>query len=398
MDLLRNTVQTYAWGSVTAIPELLGVENPDGKPQAELWMGSHPSAPSRVVRAAGETTLDAVIADDPVGELGATVAERFGGRLPFLLKVLAAQKALSIQLHPDREQAQAGFAAEEARGVPRNARERVYVDDWPKPEVLCALTPFEVLAGLRPAAQAADVLDGLGVAELNDLVHALRSAPEAATVGRALATLLGWPEESRAGLVDHVLEGAANAAARGGEYKAAYEAVGRIAGDHPGDIGLVCSLLMNHAVVEPGQALFMAAGGVHAYIRGTGVELMANSDNVIRAGLTPKHIDIPELVRVLEPAVPVPILAARRTGPGVEEFDTPVPEFRLRRLIPDGASLDVPASGLPRILLCVDGEAVVSSGGQSLTIRRGQSCFLSARDDAATVSGEALLFLASPGD
>lgn len=398
MDLLRNTVQTYAWGSVTAIPELLGVENPDGKPQAELWMGAHPSAPSRVVRGAGETTLDAVIADDPVGELGATVAERFGGRLPFLLKVLAAQKALSIQLHPDREQARAGFAAEEARGVPRNARERVYVDDWPKPEVLCALTPFEVLAGLRPAAQAADMLDGLGVAELNELVHALRSTPEPATVGGALAKLLGWPEESRAGLVEHVLEGAAKAAARGDEYKAAYEAVGRIAGDHPGDIGLVCSLLMNHAVVEPGQALFMAAGGVHAYIRGTGVELMANSDNVIRAGLTPKHIDIPELVRVLNPAVPVPILAARRTGPGVDEFDTPVPEFRLRRLTPDGASLDVPASGLPRILLCVDGEAVVSNGEQSLTIGRGQSCFLSARDTAATVSGEALLFVASPGD
>jgi mannose-6-phosphate isomerase len=398
VDLLRNTVQTYAWGSATAIPELLGVENPEGTPQAELWMGAHPSAPSRVVRGDGETTLDALIADDPAGELGPEVAGRFGGRLPFLLKVLAAQKALSIQLHPDREQAQAGFAAEEARGVPRNARERVYVDDWPKPEILCALTPFEVLAGLRPAPQAADVLDGLGVEELNDLVHALRSAPEPATVGRVLAILLGWPDgHSRDTLVKHVLKGTAKAAERGGEYKAAYEAAGRIAADHPDDVGVVCSLLMNHAMVEPGQALFMAAGGVHAYIRGTGVELMANSDNVIRAGLTPKHIDIPELVRVLDPAVPVPILTARRTGPGVEEFDTPVPEFRLRRLTPDGASLDVPAPGLPRILLCVDGEAVVSAGGRSLTIVRGQSCYLSARDATATVSGEALLFLASPG-
>ncbi|HEV3168687.1 MAG TPA: mannose-6-phosphate isomerase, class I [Actinocrinis sp.] len=399
MDLLRNTVQTYAWGSATAIPELLGVGNPDGAPQAELWMGAHPSAPSNVVRGEGGMPLDAVIADDPVGELGAEVAGRFGGRLPFLLKVLAAQKALSIQLHPDREQAQAGFAAEEARGVPRNARERVYVDDWPKPEVLCALTPFEVLAGLRPAPQAADVLDGLGVKELNDLVRALRSDPEPATVGRTLAVVLGWPEgRLRDELVQRVLEGAAKAAGRGGEHKAAYEAVGRIAADHPGDVGVVCSLLMNHAVVEPGQALFMAAGGVHAYIRGTGVELMANSDNVIRAGLTPKHIDIPELMRVLDPAVPVPTLTARRTGPGVEEFDTPVPEFRLRRLTPDGASLDVPAPGLPRILLCVDGEAEVSADGRSLTIGRGQSCYLSARDVAATVSGDALLFLASPGD
>jgi mannose-6-phosphate isomerase len=351
------------------------------------------------VRSEGETTLDALIEGDPVGELGAEVAERFGGRLPFLLKVLAAQKALSIQLHPDREQAQAGFAAEEARGVPRKARERVYVDDWPKPEILCALTPFEVLAGLRPAIQAADVLDGLGVNALSDLARGLRSAPEPATVGRVLAILLDWPDvRSRDDLVQRALKGAANAAARGGEYKAAYEAVGRIAVDHPGDIGLVCSLLMNHAVVEPGQALFMAAGGVHAYIRGTGVELMANSDNVIRAGLTPKHIDIPELVRVLDPAVPVPILTARRTGPGVEEFDTPVPEFRLRRLTPEGASIDIPAPGQPRILLCIDGEAVVSTGGQSLTLGRGQSCYLSTRDAAATMSGNALLFLASPGD
>src|SRR5262249_22800513 len=144
VDLLRNIIQPYAWGSTTAIAELLGVDNAEGKPQAELWMGAHPTAPSRLERDGAETTLEAVIAADPVGELGAATAERFGGRLPFLFKVLAARKALSIQLHPDRAQAEAGFAAEEARGVPRDARERVYVDDWPKPEVLCALTPFEV--------------------------------------------------------------------------------------------------------------------------------------------------------------------------------------------------------------------------------------------------------------
>ena len=398
MDLLHNTVQPYAWGSPTAIPELLGTENRDGTPQAELWMGAHPSAPSRVARGDDEVTLDAVIAADPEGELGARVAERFGGRLPFLLKVLAAQKALSIQLHPDRTQAQAGFAAEERRGVPRDARERVYVDDWPKPEVLCALTPFEVLAGLRPALQAADVLDGLAVAALDDMVWALREIPEPSTVGQALAELLGWPQETRAELIEQVLKGAAEAAQRGGEYKAAYEAVGRVSADHPGDIGLVCSLLMNHAVVEPGQALFMAAGGVHAYIRGTGVELMANSDNVIRAGLTPKHIDIPELVRVLDPAVPVPILTGQTTAPGVEEFDTPVPEFRLRRLTLQGNEIAVPGDRTPRILLCVEGSALVRLGVvQSLTLTRGQSCFLSARDAAVTVGGDAKLFLASPG-
>jgi mannose-6-phosphate isomerase len=401
VDLLRNTVQPYAWGSSTAIPELLGVPNPDGTPQAELWMGAHPNAPSRLERKGTETTLEAVIAADPVRELGPVTAERFGGRLPFLLKVLAAQKALSIQLHPDRVQAEYGFAAEESRGVPRTARERVYVDDWPKPEVLCALTPFEVLAGLRPAAEAAQIVDALGVEALDGLVKELRATSEPAIVARALANLLAWPEDERATLLDGVVSAAARLAAQPGAFQAAYAAVGHMAEDHPGDIGLVCSLLMNHAVVQPGQALFMGAGGVHAYIRGTGVELMANSDNVIRAGLTPKHIDIPELVRVLDPEIEVPILTARQVAEGVEEFDTPVPEFRLRRLTvrsgADQREFLVPGDGLPRILLCVEGEATAVSGGRTLRLPRGRSCFLSAADATVRLTGDASLFLASPG-
>ena len=400
MDLLRNTVQPYAWGSPTAIPQLLGVDNPEGAPQAELWMGAHPTAPSKLTRTAREISLDQVIAAAPELELGEATAERFNGRLPFLLKVLAARKALSIQLHPDRAQAEAGFAAEEARGVPRDARERVYVDDWPKPEVLCALTPFEVLAGLRPAAQAAAILSRLGVGALEAAAAELRANPKPATVARALATLLSWPTAERAALVSEVVAAAARLAAEPSEFQAAYDAVGRVAQDHPGDIGLVCSLLMNHAIVEPGQALFMGAGGVHAYIQGTGIELMANSDNVIRAGLTPKHIDVPELVRVLDPEVAVPILTARQVAPGIEEFETPVPEFRLRRLTVDSASspLIVPGDGLPRVLLCVEGAAMAASGDQTLELRRGQSCYLSAADVQVTLAGDAVLFLASPGE
>ncbi len=402
MDPLHNTVQPYAWGSTTAIPRLLGVGNPDGTPQAELWMGAHPSGPSGLRRGGAATTLDAVVAADPVGELGAATAERFGGRLPFLFKVLAAQKALSIQLHPDRAQAEAGFAAEEARGVPRGARERVYVDDWPKPEILCALTPFEVLAGLRPAAEAALVIDRLGVEALGGLVKELRAAPEPASVARALAALLAWPQDEREALVDEVVFAAERSAGEPEAFQGAYAAIGHMAQDHPGDIGLVCSLLMNHAILRPGQALFMGAGGLHAYIRGTGVELMANSDNVIRAGLTPKHIDIPELVRVLHPEVEVPILAARQVAAGVQEFDVPVPEFRLRRLTvrngTDRRDLRVPGDGLPRILLCVEGAATAECGEQTLELARGRSCFLPAADEAVTLTGEAELFLASPGD
>lgn len=403
MDLLRNTVQPYAWGSTTAIPHLLGVANPDGTPQAELWMGAHPSGPSRLERQGVETTLESVIAQNPVAELGEVTAERFGGRLPFLLKVLAAQKALSIQLHPDRAQAEAGFVAEESRGIPRDARERVYVDEWPKPEVLCALTPFEVLAGLRPAIDAAQIVDLLGIDALAGLAKELRSAPEPATVAHGLATLLGWPQDEREKLVADVVVAAARLAAEPGVFQAAYEAIGRIAQDHPGDIGLVCSLLMNHAVVQPGEALFMGAGGLHAYIRGTGVELMANSDNVIRAGLTRKHIDIPEVVRVLNPEVEVPILTAREIAGAVGEnrvevFDTPVPEFLLQRLTVRG-EIHVPGAGLPRILLCVEGSATIAAeDGRTLELSRGGSCFLPAGDRAVTLAGHAGLFLASPGE
>ena len=317
--------------------------------------------------------------------------------------MLAAQKALSIQLHPDRAQAEAGFVAEEARGIPRDARERVYVDEWPKPEVLCALTPFEVLAGLRPALDAAQIVELLGVEALAGLVKELRGAPERASVAHALAELLAWPQEEREALVADVVASAARMAAEPGVFQAAYAAIGRVAQDHPGDIGLVCSLLMNHAVVQPGQALFMGAGGLHAYICGTGVELMANSDNVIRAGLTPKHIDIPELVRVLDPEVEVPILTAREIAGGVgenrvEQFDAPVPEFVLQRLTVV-SEMHVPGAGLPRILLCVEGQAsVTADDGRTLELPRGGSCFLPATDLSVTLAGDASLFLASPGD
>jgi mannose-6-phosphate isomerase len=401
VDLLGNTVQPYAWGSRTAIAELLGEPSPSAGPQAELWMGAHPSAPSVLTRDGVTVTLTAAIAAAPALELGEQVAARFGGRLPFLLKVLAADKALSVQLHPTRAQAEEGFAREEELGVPRDARQRVYVDDWPKPEILCAVTPFEALAGLRPAEQAAKVIDGLGVPELKELVASLHAAPSPRGVADALTQLLTWPEEGRAALAEKVVEAAAVEAGRGGPYAAAYDAVVRMNEDHPRDIGLVCSLLMNHRVIEPGQALFMGAGGVHAYIRGVGIELMANSDNVIRAGLTPKHIDIPELTRVLDPAVEVPVLTAREAAPGVEVFDTQVPEFRLSRLgLADGAALTVPGDGGPRVLLCMDGEASVSCGTDPdgrLVLARGQSCFLGAADASVVLTGAGTFFLAEAG-
>ena len=383
MELLQPVIRPYAWGSRHAIAELRGRPVPAPGPEAELWMGAHPSAPSGVA----QTTLDAVIAADPDRELGPACVARFGPRLPFLLKVLSADQALSIQLHPSRVQAQAGFGAKNIN----------YVDDWPKPELLCALTPFEVLAGLRPPRDAAALLRALAVPALQPLAAELAAATAPEALSRALAAILEWPEDSRAELVTKVVAACATLAATDGPYAGACAAVARVAGDHPGDLGLVAMLLMRHAVLAPGQAVFMPAGGLHAYLHGTGIETLANSDNVIRAGLTGKHIDVPELLNLLDPAITVPVLTPAPLGDGVTWFDTPAPEFRL--YVADLAEpvIPMPAAG-PRIALCTDGVATLrTESGETVKLPRGESCFIPAADGPLHACGPARLFLAAPG-
>jgi mannose-6-phosphate isomerase len=359
-------------------------------------MGAHPSAPSAVVRGGNQTTLDAIVAADPERELGADCAARFGGRLPFLLKVLSAGKALSIQVHPSRAQAEAGFAAENARGLPVGDPARNYVDDWPKPELLCALTPFEVLAGMRAPADAATFLDALSVDRLRPLASELASAgADPRVLGRALESILCWPAGDRAGLVGDVV--AACSRLTSGPYAAACAAVRRIAADHPGDIGIVAVLLLRHAVLQPGEAVFMPAGGLHAYLHGTGIELLANSDNVVRAGLTGKHVDVPELLKLLDPAVAVPARQPVMLRDGVVGYGTQVPEFRLYRVDPGDDTVDFPGAG-PRIVLCTEGALVLrSAAGECAKLGRGESCFVSAADGEVSGSGSARVFLAAVG-
>jgi mannose-6-phosphate isomerase len=353
-------------------------------------MGAHPSAPSGVERGGRHTTLDKVIAADPAGELGEDCARRFGGRLPFLLKVLAASKALSIQVHPSRAQAEAGYQAENARG-PGQARN--YVDDWPKPEILCALTRFEVLAGMRDAADAARLLRELAVPALEPLAAELTSGAGDARA-RVLARILA--ADTAGQLVDDVVEACGRVTA--GAYAATCAAVTQIAADHPGDLGIVASLLLRHAVLEPGQAVFLPAGGLHAYLRGTGIELLANSDNVVRAGLTPKHIDIPELLKLADPAVEVPELAPRDLGDGIGVYDSPAPEFRLYHASLGGAQVTLPGDG-PRLVLVVDGSLTLhDEPGAVLKLVRGESAFLSHSDRTVTGTGLAEAFIATVGE
>ncbi|MEU8436409.1 mannose-6-phosphate isomerase, class I [Streptomyces sp. NPDC029216] len=382
MDRLTNTIRPYAWGSTTAIPALLGVE-PTGEPQAEMWMGAHPGAPSRLDRGAGETTLAAVIAADPEGELGAAAVAKFGPRLPFLLKVLAAGAPLSLQVHPDLAQAKAGFEDEERRGVPIDAGHRNYKDANHKPELICALTPFDGLCGFRPPLEAADLLDGLGVDSLKPYVDLLHAHPEEAALREVLTAVLTADREEMARTV---AEAAAAAERLGGPY-APYAG---LVHDYPGDPGVIAAMLLNHVRLQPGEAMFLGAGIPHAYLDGLGVELMANSDNVLRCGLTPKHVDVPELLKVVvfEPSAPGIL---RPEGDGEEVYETPIDEFRLSRhvLAPGGAPRTLP-DATPQILLCTAG---TPKAGE-LALVPGESVFIPA-GEKVELSGTGTVFRAT---
>lgn len=375
MDRLTNTIRPYAWGSTTAIPRLLGVE-PTGEPQAEMWMGAHPGAPSRLDRGAGETTLSDVIAADPERELGAAAVAKFGPRLPFLLKLLAAGAPLSLQVHPDLAQAKEGYEDEERRGVPIDAGHRNYKDPNHKPEMICAITPFDGLCGFRPPLEAAALLEGLGVDSLKPYADLLRAHPEEAALREVLTAVL---TADRTEMARTVTETAAAAARLGGPY-APYAT---LVHDYPGDPGVIAAMLLNHVRLQPGEAMFLGAGVPHAYIDGLGVELLANSDNVLRAGLTPKHVDVPELLKVVvfEPSDPG---VMRPEGNGEEVYETPIDEFRLSRFVlaPGGAPRALPDTA-PQILLCTEGSPKVTSPlSGELTLTPGESVFVPAGEKA----------------
>ncbi|MFE9820514.1 mannose-6-phosphate isomerase, class I [Streptomyces sp. NPDC005773] len=390
MDRLSNTVRPYAWGSTTLIPTLLGVA-PTGEPQAEMWMGAHPGAPSRISRTSAapsvtaEQALTDVIAADPAAELGQPAVDKFGPRLPFLLKLLAAGAPLSLQVHPDLAQAQQGYADEERRSVPIDAPHRTYKDANHKPELICALTPFDGLCGFRRPVEAAEAMEGLGVDSLKPYADLLRAHPEEAALREVLTAIL---TADPAQMAETVAATAAAAERIGG----AYAPYARIAHHFPGGAGVLAAMLLNYVQLQPGEALYLGAGVPHAYLEGLGVEIMANSDNVLRCGLTPKHIDVPELLRIVRFEATEPgILRPEASPSGEELYETPVDEFRLSRfdLSPGAAPVDLTAA-TPQILLCTAGTPKAGELG----LGPGESVFVPA-GEKAEVSGTGTVFRAT---
>lgn len=395
----------YDWGSRTAIPELLGLPASD-RPWAELWFGAHPQGPALV--GPSRTPLDRVVTADPGAALGSEAAARFGG-LPFLVKILAAARPLSLQVHPDAEAARIGCAREDALGLPRSSPERSFTDGSPKPELICALTPFEALWGFRDPARTLALLESIDTPALDPLRHRLAADPTPGGLRDLTAWLLARDRAAAAEFNREV----ARACQRSPGEKPALAA--DLEAWHPDDPGVAVALLLNQVRLQPGEALFLGPGLLHSYLGGTGVEVMASSDNVIRAGLTAKPTDIPTFLDVVsadpvEPEVqsPVPV-------DGVAHYRAPVAEFSLQRIEVDGA---VSVAGGPAILLCTRGRARAFSreavapeverqqfenpgarhrGAENLEIRPGEAVWVDARTESVTLRGEATVFRAGIG-
>jgi mannose-6-phosphate isomerase len=384
---LKSPVRHYPWGSHTVIPELLGLPSPADEPYAELWMGAHPDAPSVL---ADGTSLDAAISADPDGLLGPEVHARFGPRLPFLMKVLAADRPLSLQAHPTTAQAEAGYAAEEAAGVPNIDPTRTFKDPYHKPEILVAITPVEALCGFRPVEESLHCLAKLQLPELKPTIAALARGGLRA----AIPQLLALSAKRRQSLVRAVADkAAAFVAAHDPEFINTYRWAATLAGTYPGDPGVVISLMCNHLRLAPGEAVYLPAGNLHAYLCGAGVEVMASSDNVLRGGLTNKHVDLAALIEVLDftdGKVPVlhPVL-----GRGGLRYPVPVEDFDLTRVQVDVDPGVLTTSG-PQVLLCAEGTAVLSAADGDIVIERGGSAFVPA-GQPVTARGPALLYRAT---
>ena len=393
MHKLSGTIQRYDWGTTDAIPKLLRRE-PDGVPFAEYWLGAHDLAPSQT--ACG--SLATLLRENPEA-LGARNLEAFGVQLPFLVKFLSAARPLSLQAHPTREQAEEGFAREDAAGVAITSRERVYCDNWPKPEILVALDTFETLNGFRDPRRTAELFAGLGVAdELASVIGPLTERKGAAALAEVFLDVLSV-DGARAHLVDVVGSAAVRHVNDDGPLGEFARTAVELDGAYPGDRGILAALLLNRVTLAPGEGYYVAPGQMHAYLRGTGIEVMATSDNVIRGGLTAKHIDVAELVRVVDftPVEPK-IVRPESIRPGVERYDTPCQEFDVWRVTaePGQEPVRLPGSLSARIVLVVSGE-VALAGDDSTTLASGEAVFLRADEADATLSGDGVAFVTSSG-
>ncbi len=392
---LDNPVQEYAWGSETAIQDLLGEPAAKGKPMAELWMGAHVKAPSRVMIDGEWKTLNKVINTSPEAVLGERVAEKFSGRLPFLFKILAIARPLSIQVHPDFGQAREGFARENMRGIPLDAPNRNYRDENHKPEILCALTPFQGLIGFRSTEEILDLMNEISSPGLSEMLGHLKKCPDSNGLKRFFTSLMTINKTRRRLIVSK----AADIAEKRSGKEPVFHWIAELNRAYSGDMGIFSPAILNLVELEPGEALYIPAGELHAYLDGVGIELMANSDNVLRGGLTPKHMDIPELLRIVNfKSMAVSKIKPQEQGDLEEIYPAPSKEFVLSVIsLKKGTPFTSTRNRSVEILICMEGKADIRDleSGDILPLNRGESVIVPAVVSRYRIEGKARLYKAS---
>ncbi len=393
--VLHNPIQNYPWGSRTILAELLRQPGPTSEPQAELWMGAHPKAPSQIQVDGDLVNLDRWICGNADAMLGSAVALRFGGQLPFLFKILAVATPLSVQAHPNPQQAVSGFQRENKLGIDLRSPLRNYKDNQHKPELICALTDFWMLNGFRKIDNILKLLHPLPVPELQPLLNALeknRTSTGLAEFFKGLLTMQHWQQEQ-----------AVQTAIRFIKTKSWHDPIfhwmQRLYDFFPTDIGVLFPAILNLYKLAPGHATFIQSGRMHTYLQGTGIELMANSDNVLRCALTTKHKDIPELLNILhfEESSQVKI-APRAIQPCENIYPAPVSEFMLAKImIQKDQAYSSRKTRSIEIMICTNGYAEIQVAGttQKLPIFQGTSLLIPACVPQYSITGQATLYKAT---
>lgn len=393
--LLKNTVQPYAWGSFTAIPDLLGEPHPSDLPQAELWMGAHPKAPSRVEYGDNWEPLDKLIKKYPEKILGKSAAARFDNKLPYLFKVLAAAQPLSLQAHPSLDQAKQGFRRENAKGIPLDAPHRNYKDDNHKPECICALTPFWALNGFRKIPEILSFFELLSPSSLQSPLKRLRAHQNPEGLKHFFRGLMTLAPVLQKQITDECLA----KIDRNLQEKSIYSWMVTLSAAYPANIGILSPIILNLICLQPGEAMFLPAGEMHAYLEGTGIELMANSDNVLRGGLSPKHIDLEELLNVLNfDQREIEIFRPQQQSDGEKVYPSLADEFVLSVLtLAKGITYESSINRSIELMICTGGKAVIRdiTREEIISVGRGTSLVIPAAVKKYFIEGSATLYKAA---
>ncbi len=394
--LLKNEIMNYHWGSKDFIPDLLGLKKSCEIPCAEMWMGSHKKAPSKIILDDQVTTLDLYIEKHPESVLGNKTADKFSHSLPFLFKILSAAKPLSIQAHPDKNIARSGFERENMEGIPMDAPDRNYRDNNHKPEQICALTTMWALKGFRMPEDTLRLLEPFHTLKERLGTNILKNKPNEKGIKHFFTNLLNMDKASASALIQDIL----NIVQEIKKEDPAYQWVENLYTEYPGDTGVLAPLYLNVLRLEPGETVYLPACELHAYLSGSGLEIMANSDNVLRGGLTTKHIDRQELLNVLSFKPSTPELNSKKETAGFESFfESPAEEFVLSVIeIPDTSSVyKKDGQKSVEIILCTDGNAVITDEpeGHSLPVKKGTSILIPAEVSSYNIKGKATIYKAS---